>query len=56
MEPTEKLEKPNPGCVRMTVILIQKPEGWGHFSCASHGHPTSITRGIRLGELDIIWY
>jgi len=23
-----KLEKPNPGCVRMTVILIQKPEGW----------------------------
>ena len=27
-EPAEKLEKPNPGCVRMTVILIQKPEGW----------------------------
>jgi uncharacterized protein (TIGR02246 family) len=27
-EPPEKLEKPNPGCVRMTVILIQKPEGW----------------------------
>jgi uncharacterized protein (TIGR02246 family) len=27
-EPIEKLEKPNPGCVRMTVILIQKPEGW----------------------------
>jgi uncharacterized protein (TIGR02246 family) len=23
-----KLEKPNPGCVRMTVILIQKSEGW----------------------------
>ena len=23
-----KLEKPNPGCVRMTVILTQKPEGW----------------------------
>lgn len=27
-EPAEKLEEPNPGCVRMTVILIQKPEGW----------------------------
>jgi uncharacterized protein (TIGR02246 family) len=27
-EPAEKLEKTNPGCVRMTVILIQKPEGW----------------------------
>jgi uncharacterized protein (TIGR02246 family) len=27
-ESPEKLEKPNPGCVRMTVILIQKPEGW----------------------------
>jgi uncharacterized protein (TIGR02246 family) len=27
-EPAEKLEKPNPACVRMTVILIQKPEGW----------------------------
>jgi uncharacterized protein (TIGR02246 family) len=24
----EKLEKSNPGCVRMTVILTQKPEGW----------------------------
>ena len=23
-----KPEKPNPGCVRMTVILTQKPEGW----------------------------
>lgn len=23
-----KLEKPNPGCVRMTIILTQKPEGW----------------------------
>jgi uncharacterized protein (TIGR02246 family) len=23
-----KLEKPNPGCVRMTVILTQKPDGW----------------------------
>jgi uncharacterized protein (TIGR02246 family) len=27
-EPTEKSEKPNPACVRMTVILTQKPEGW----------------------------
>jgi uncharacterized protein (TIGR02246 family) len=25
---TEKSETPNPGCVRMTVILIQKSEGW----------------------------
>jgi len=24
----EKLEKANPGCVRMTVILTQKPDGW----------------------------
>lgn len=23
-----KLEKPNPGCVRMTVILTQKSDGW----------------------------
>jgi uncharacterized protein (TIGR02246 family) len=23
-----KFEKPNPGCVRMTIILTQKPEGW----------------------------
>jgi uncharacterized protein (TIGR02246 family) len=23
-----KPEKPNPGCVRMTIILTQKPEGW----------------------------
>lgn len=27
-ETAEKLEQPNPGCVRMTVILTQKPEGW----------------------------
>ena len=27
-ETADKLEKPNPGCVRMTVILTQKPEGW----------------------------
>jgi uncharacterized protein (TIGR02246 family) len=27
-EPAKKLETPNPGCVRMTVILIQKSEGW----------------------------
>jgi uncharacterized protein (TIGR02246 family) len=27
-EATEKAEKPNPGCVRMTAILTQKPEGW----------------------------
>ncbi len=27
-ESSGKLEKPNPGCVRMTIILIQKPEGW----------------------------
>jgi uncharacterized protein (TIGR02246 family) len=27
-EAAEQLEKPNPGCVRMTVILTQKPEGW----------------------------
>lgn len=27
-EAAEKLEKPNPGCVRMTVILTQQPEGW----------------------------
>jgi uncharacterized protein (TIGR02246 family) len=26
--PREKSETPNPGCVRMTVILLQKPEGW----------------------------
>jgi uncharacterized protein (TIGR02246 family) len=25
---TAKPETPNPGCVRMTVILLQKPEGW----------------------------
>jgi uncharacterized protein (TIGR02246 family) len=27
-ESAEQLDKPNPGCVRMTVIFIQKPEGW----------------------------
>jgi ATP-dependent Clp protease ATP-binding subunit ClpC len=27
-EPAEKLETPNPGCVRMTVILTQRPLGW----------------------------
>lgn len=27
-EPAEKLDTPNPGCVRMTVILTWKPEGW----------------------------
>jgi uncharacterized protein (TIGR02246 family) len=27
-ESTERLEKANPGCVRMTVILTQKAEGW----------------------------
>jgi uncharacterized protein (TIGR02246 family) len=27
-ESSERLEKPNPACVRMTVILTQKPEGW----------------------------
>lgn len=27
-EAAEKLEKANPGCVRMTVILTQKSEGW----------------------------
>jgi uncharacterized protein (TIGR02246 family) len=27
-EARTKLGKPNPGCVRMTVILTQKPEGW----------------------------
>jgi len=27
-EAAEKLETPNPGCVRMTVILTWKPEGW----------------------------
>jgi hypothetical protein len=27
-EARAKPEKPNPGCVRMTVILIEKPEGW----------------------------
>lgn len=27
-EANEKSDKPNPGCVRMTVILTQKPDGW----------------------------
>ncbi len=27
-EPNPKIDKPNPGCVRMTVILLLKPEGW----------------------------
>jgi uncharacterized protein (TIGR02246 family) len=27
-ESAKQLEKPNPGCVRMTVILTQKLEGW----------------------------
>jgi hypothetical protein len=27
-ETAEKLENPNPGSVRMTVILTQRPEGW----------------------------
>jgi uncharacterized protein (TIGR02246 family) len=27
-EPSSKLEKPSPGCFRMTIILTQKPEGW----------------------------
>ncbi len=27
-EPAEKIETPNPGCVRMTVILTWNPEGW----------------------------
>jgi len=27
-EARAKPQKPNPGCLRMTVILTQKPEGW----------------------------
>ncbi len=27
-EAAEKIETPNPGCVRMTVILTWRPEGW----------------------------
>jgi hypothetical protein len=26
---TTRSRRPNPGCVRMTVILTHRPEGWG---------------------------
>jgi uncharacterized protein (TIGR02246 family) len=36
-ESPQKLEKPNPGCVRVTVILTQKPEGWSIVRVQSTG-------------------
>ena len=46
-EPAEKLEKPNPGCVRMTVILTQKPEGWSIARVQATGfQPQSRSAGV----------
>jgi uncharacterized protein (TIGR02246 family) len=42
-----KLEKPNPGCVRMTVILTQKPEGWSIVRVQATGlQPQSRTATV----------
>jgi uncharacterized protein (TIGR02246 family) len=46
-ESPQKLEKPNPGCVRMTVILTQKPEGWSIARVQSTGlQPQSRTAAV----------
>jgi uncharacterized protein (TIGR02246 family) len=46
-ETTEKLEQPNPGCVRMTVILTQKPEGWTIARVQATGlQPQSRSAGV----------
>jgi hypothetical protein len=42
-----KLEKPNPGCVRMTIILTQKPEGWSIVRVQATGlQPQSRTAAV----------
>jgi uncharacterized protein (TIGR02246 family) len=42
-----KLEKPNPGCVRMTVILTQRPDGWTIARVQAAGlQPTSRTATV----------
>lgn len=46
-ENAEKLEKPNPGCVRMTVILTQKREGWTIARVQSTGlQPSSRSAAV----------
>jgi uncharacterized protein (TIGR02246 family) len=46
-ESAEKLMKPNPGCVRMTVILTQKPEGWS----IARVQATGLQRQSRSAEV-----
>ena len=42
-----ELEKPNPGCVRMTIILTQKPEGWSLVRVQATGlQPQSRTAAV----------
>jgi uncharacterized protein (TIGR02246 family) len=42
-----KLEKPNPGCVRMTIILTQKAEGWSIVRVQATGlQPKSRSAGV----------
>ncbi|MGB7281726.1 MAG: SgcJ/EcaC family oxidoreductase [Candidatus Acidiferrum sp.] len=44
---TQKSEKPNPGCVRMTVILTQKPDGWTIARAQATGlQPQSRTASV----------
>jgi uncharacterized protein (TIGR02246 family) len=46
-ESPAKQEKPNPGCVRMTVILTQKPEGWKIVRVQATGlQPQSRTAAV----------
>jgi len=46
-ESPAKQEKPNPGCVRMTVILTQKPEGWSIVRAQATGlQPRSRTATV----------
>ncbi len=46
-ESSVKVEKPNPGCVRMTVILTQKPDGWGIARVQTTGlQPQSRSAGV----------
>jgi uncharacterized protein (TIGR02246 family) len=43
----EKSDKPNPACVRMTVILTQKPEGWTIVRAQATGlQPHSRTASV----------
>jgi uncharacterized protein (TIGR02246 family) len=46
-ESPTKQEKPNSGCVRMTVILTQKPEGWSIVRVQATGlQPQSRTAAV----------